>query len=202
MRQRRPSKTRDHSLKRYKIKKKPKSHQDYTWYCNHEDDINRRISYILKFWLSQFDRALQWWSVESIYDDDKAYNHFTDTGYIDYIVYAHSGKIPPNDFDILDKYNNKISLAHIPIRFLFEDFEQEVVLGKQIAEKANQDKKEAAKKRIEDKQIKLDVLLKHIEESLSDEDLLAILSISEKQRKQLKAKLKVEIKERIRTYFK
>lgn len=167
-------------MNKYKLKESNyPNFEGYLHFEDFDDELSDRMIYILTFWLSLFDFKFTWL-------DENENGFYSKNGYIDEIDFSFEATpLKSNCFTVLDKNGKKISTEHFPIRFLFEDFEEELVNGKELFKAAELDR--AAKRKLNKhyKNKDFEYLIDRVSKQNSSDDLLALLSISDKKRKSL-----------------
>lgn len=113
-----------------------------------EDQIKKRIDYILKFWCEIFKCELDYWIIDNGngYPDDLLLD--LSDNYIYNIRLYYKSFNCNEEAVIIDKYGSEFRLTScIPMRcWLFEnDFKKEIIDGKKSFEKQNHEKSEKDK---------------------------------------------------------
>ena len=112
-----------------------------------EGSIIDRIDYVLKVWFKAFDCELKNWYFEGAEESSMGDLHCNDDSiYSIHIDNFKGDKVPHNDMIIIDKDGGEYGWeSEIPLRWLFEDCEQEIVEGRKKYEKREAFRKESLK---------------------------------------------------------
>lgn len=133
--------------------------------------IFNRIEYILKFIFKAFGGELDYWYFDGAEEGEvgdlfKNYNPNT-------IYVIAEGSY--NYSVIIDKFNNEWDFdGEIPTRWLFEDFEDEVLDGLKEYKKRQEEKKQKAQTKKAKEKANLEKLVLEAKKKLSKEELLAL----------------------------
>jgi hypothetical protein len=131
--------------------------------------IDERVEYIINKICNTFNVQLDWWSYS--HSDDNG-GEFCDAYSEDQITPCINLESDYNPCVILLNNGSEWGLMDgIPIDWLFEDFEEELVNGKAAYIKQQEDKKNKAKAKKLDKRAKEKELLEQIKSKLSPEEL-------------------------------
>jgi len=141
-----------------------------------EEPIIERIDYILNYWFSAFDGKLDYWYFPDAGEGEVGdlYSNMTLDTINKFVVCLEK---QPSDYEmcIIDQDGDEYTWCNeIPTRWLFEDFESEIVEGKMKAIKAEEDNKAKRKALLENKKLKDKKLLTEVFTKLSKEELAAI----------------------------
>lgn len=140
-----------------------------------EDEITDRITCILQTWLNVFGKKLHCWYFDDAEEGEVGdlIRHFSDEEISGMII-----KMPTEHafgLTILDKYGKPLSLnGSIPTRWLYEDFEEEIVQGKAAYEARNKEKKEQNKLLKQAKKREQLELIKSAKSKLSPKEIKAL----------------------------
>lgn len=138
-----------------------------------ESSIINRICYILTFWLQTFGNTLSSWYFEGA---DEGHVGDLDSHISDSVIYGIVlDYFYDNKTNIIDKHGNNLSCDDdIPTRWLFEDFEEEIVNGKKLFEDKMAAKKAAAFERKKVTKEQRQALIDGAKSKLTKEELKAI----------------------------
>jgi hypothetical protein len=126
------------------IKAWEKSYQETS---NLEEDIQERIGYIIGVWMKAFGGKLTTWWFDGAEEGQVGtlIDHINEDSI--YSIYTQCDTEPKSNDDhdmvIIDKDDNEYGWqSEIPLRWLFEDFEQEIIQGKILYDERLKQKKE------------------------------------------------------------
>lgn len=141
-----------------------------------EDDIEQRIDYIIRFWFATFDAKLDtWYFVDA--NEGEVGNlsyHMNDEEISSIHVEMKSGNFKDDEY-IIDKFGNEWGWeSSIPTRWLFENFEQEIIGGKKLFEEKEIARKAKQKEKSAQKKLKDKALADAAKSKLSKEELAAL----------------------------
>lgn len=141
----------------------------------YEEIINDRIDYILRFWFEAFGGKLNYWWFEGADEGEVGdlYRHMNKTSINE--IWVDCVNNSKEDMIILDKNGLEYEWQNeIPTRWLYEDFESEIIKGKQDfinreLERKNKKKELSAKQKAED-----EALAQAAKSKLSKKELAAL----------------------------
>jgi len=142
-----------------------------------EEDIEQRITYIIRFWFEAFGSKLDTWYFDEAGEGEVGdlSRHMNDDE-IDSIyveMKSHSNQI--GDEYIIDKFGHEYGWeSSIPTRWLFENFEQEIIDGKKLYEEKEAARKLKQKEKSAQKKLKDKNLAEVAKSKLSKEELAAL----------------------------
>lgn len=135
--------------------------------------VNKRVDYIIKKIVSIFNMKLEWWGYS---ETDEGEAQLKDALYQDsvccYISYKRDKGIHNQEI-IIDTNGKELVLLSngFPVRWLYEDFEDELIQGKEKYKAVIEQKKQAEKL----KQTATKELAKQAKAKLNDEELKALV---------------------------
>lgn len=146
---------------------------DEAGYLEHQ--IINRVTYIIEFWFQTFGAKVTNW-----YFDEAGEGMVGDL--IDNLnpnsisnIYTDCKPHPKGDMVIIDKHGDEyIWESEIPIRWLFEDFEDEVTNGKKLFEEKELTRKSKKKELSLAKKAEDEKLIAEAKKKLSPQELAAI----------------------------
>lgn len=141
----------------------------------HEQVILNRITYILEVWFAAFGAKLENWYFDNAGEGEVG--NLCDNVNPDSIVniYSECKPFPRKEMVILDKWGDEWGWeSEIPLRWLFEDFEDEVNNGKKLFDEKELARKSKKKELSLAKKMKDEELIEKAKMKLSPEELAAI----------------------------
>lgn len=143
-----------------------------------EDQITSRIDYILRFLYKTFGGELDYWYFPNAEEGQVGDLYkYTDANSVNQFVFEEVKA--PEEIEILDKNGKYYSLFdgnEIPIRWLFEDFEQEVIGGAAAYKEQEKKKLELKKEKFKLKKEEQKALAESAKNKLTKEELKALKS--------------------------
>lgn len=141
-----------------------------------EEQIITRIDYIIRTYFKIFDGNVDYWYFEGAEENQEKnlieciYNDF-----INSIFLMEKPSSKSNSLCFIDKNGNiECWSSRIPTRWLYEDFEGEIIIGKRLYEDKMAAKKEKAKLSKAQKAIKTSELVETAKAKLTTEELKAL----------------------------
>lgn len=140
-----------------------------------EEEIIERIDHIVRAWFKAFNNELNYW-----YFDGAAEGEVGDLSkYMGadtiWCIWTELKKECPHDMAIIDK-NGDVYVweSSIPTRWLFEDFEDEIINGKKLYEQKELERKAKIKTLSTQKKIEDRLLVEEAKKKLSKKELAAL----------------------------
>lgn len=106
-----------------------------------EESIEYRCNYVVKEIVKIFHKKFDWWDFDNSCEDERG--HF-DPDYIQYEVVGTSIAGCINMIAILKEEGEWDLAQGFPLRFLFEDFQQEVIDGRELYKKKEEEENKKA----------------------------------------------------------
>jgi len=140
--------------------------------------LEERITFILQRLTSIFGGVLDTWYFDGAEENEvgNLLNHL-DSKSIDELCleYKQDTDCGRNGMVIIDKFGKEYGCGwEIPTRWLFEDFEKEIIDGKKLYEEREEDKKSKKKAMLEKKKAEHRVLFESAAAKLSKKELAAL----------------------------
>lgn len=140
-----------------------------------ESDIIDRCNYIMTSIFKLFDKKSAYWYFYGAGEGE--FGDFWDNYHKDY-VHIIADNCPGKEMVILLKDGSEWGFSDgFPTRWLFEDFENELIEGKSLYEKREAERQEASKKKREEKKIKVKAIAEIAKSKLSKEELAALKKV-------------------------
>jgi len=139
--------------------------------------LEKRLDYILTTFFHQWDINLNTWYFEDAKEGEVGnilQNMNSDSVYYIHIETnsKHDKKFHNEEIVIIDKFGKELYWENeIPTRWLFEDFEQEVIDGKAKMEEKNRKSKEKREKVLASRKANAKKIMENIKGKLSKEEL-------------------------------
>jgi hypothetical protein len=140
--------------------------------------LEERITFILQRLTAIFGGELDTWYFDEAEENEVGnLSHHLDSNSIDelHLEYKRNITCGRNGMVIIDKFGKEYGCGYeIPTRWLFEDFEQEIINGKKLYEEREADNKAKKKAASEKKKLEDQSLAAAAKKKLSKEELAAL----------------------------
>lgn len=140
-----------------------------------EDDITSRITYIITKWFEIFGAKLNTWYFDGAEENEVGdLSRYMNDNNI-WNIYVDSENFPDNELYIIDRFGKEYCWqSEIPTRWLFSDFEKEIIEGKKLYEEKEEARKLKRKETTIARKQKDAKLFENAKKKLSKEELAAI----------------------------